>query len=61
MNDQSICVVFAVGCLTAIEITALLTGHNSVMFGGVVTAVGVLVGYMFGVRKKVVEAMSNIP
>jgi len=38
-------------CLTAICVTALLKGINTTVVGVVCSTVGVIVGYMFGVRK----------
>jgi len=41
---------FAIACLTALEIVALVEGVDGQLFATVISAIGAMVGYLFGVK-----------
>jgi len=48
MEDRAWCVCLGCGCITTLVGIALLKGIDGVIYTAGVTAIGAIVGYMFG-------------
>jgi hypothetical protein len=52
MRDETIVALFAIGCLTLIEIACLLTDINHATLALVISTIAGLAGYKMGRRRK---------
>jgi len=52
MKDRSKVAIFGIGCITALEITALVTAHiDGAVLSTIVGMIAGIVGYSYGIQK----------
>ena len=51
MNEKTVIALFAMGCLTLLEIFALYKGVDGQIFATVISALSGIVGYAYAKRK----------
>jgi hypothetical protein len=48
MEDKTYIALFGIGCMTALEVSAVMSGNDGAYLSAVIAAISVVVGYAFG-------------